>query len=65
MRDVPARAACGGITVIEHELKAVRYLRREVPEDWDRAADAAGHGDGVLRSLRYPRDAAALQADGD
>ena len=37
-----ALAFCGRITVIEHELKAVRYLRQEVPEDWDRAADAAG-----------------------
>ena len=26
------RALCGGTIVIEHELKAVRYLRREVPE---------------------------------
>ena len=42
LRAVRARAICGGITVIEHELKAVRYLRQEVPEDWDRAADAAG-----------------------
>lgn len=28
--------------MIEHDLRAVRYLRGVLSEDWDRAADAAG-----------------------
>ena len=36
--------------MIEHDLRAVRYLRGEVPTEWDRAADAAAR---LAKTGRY------------
>lgn len=48
--------------MIEHDLRAIHYLRGILPEDWDRAADAASRLAEDLRYLPWTDRARVLDA---
>lgn len=51
-----------GSNVIEHDLRAVRYLRGVLSDDWDRAADAAGDLADEIRQLPWTERAGMIDA---
>lgn len=48
--------------MIDHDLRAVSYLRSVLPEDWDRAADVVGRLVEEVRYLPWSDRARALDA---
>jgi hypothetical protein len=58
----PDRGRGGEVIVIEHDLRAVSYLRNTLPEDWDRATDVAGRLAEEVRYLPWSDRARALDA---
>lgn len=48
--------------MIDHDLRAVRYLRSVLPEDWDRAADVVGRLAEEVRYLPWADRVRALDA---
>jgi len=54
------RSGRGGAIVIEHDLRAVRYLRDTLPDDWDRAATQAADLAAAARYLPWADRARAF-----